>query len=83
MIVKIKNLFKLFEKNVYEKAKSMDEFSGTSLETKMKQAREKFKHRTQILLDILFLCYESNLWRGGNIAFLTARFFLFLHQNIF
>ena len=43
MIVKIKNLFKLFEKNVYEKAKSMDGFSGTSLETKMKQVREKFK----------------------------------------
>jgi hypothetical protein len=43
MIVKIKNLFKLFEKNVYEKAKSTDEFSGTLLETKMNQAREKFK----------------------------------------
>ena len=42
MIVKIKNLFKLFEKNVYEKAKSMDEFSGTLLETKMNQARENF-----------------------------------------
>jgi hypothetical protein len=42
MIVKIKNLFKLFEKNVYEKAKSMDGFSGTSLETRINQVREKF-----------------------------------------
>ena len=43
MIVKIKNLFKLFEKNVYEKAKSTDEFSGTLLETRMKQVKAKFK----------------------------------------
>ncbi|MEE1290024.1 MAG: InlB B-repeat-containing protein [Spirochaetota bacterium] len=40
---KINDTFELFEKNVYEKAKSMDGFSGTLLETKMKQAREKFK----------------------------------------
>lgn len=55
MIVKIKNLFKLFEKNVYEKAKSTDGFSGTLLETKMNQAREKFKHRTQIKKPVISL----------------------------
>ena len=39
---KIKDASELFEKNVYEKAKSMDGFSGTGLETKMKQVKAKF-----------------------------------------